>query len=629
MDKVFRFYYPTQTWAECTLAEMAELHMRNLPAGIILLPRKIQTTWADPTELGLRVNCIKHRTFEHIKDFDGYIVKTEEGCELECGALPAPVDKDAPTQGIRWIPMFWRVRHEKTGAPVEITVSIALLKDMVTISEWRHIKIDVNFYGQDAWGFSTNDFNGLQSEFFGKEGIVLPDNVTDTVLNSLRENLVPYFGFKPSVLSRMQGFKKIENFLVRPLDLNIAFLRKFIGADFKKLFPREATDNFKPLCQYLGIDPPKSMRKAYTFNPYAIVSYMLLKQWGVQDVNLIQRFYDFDTCIANFFLSKFVYFKEKGIVGRLEEDAAERWECMEFYFRWIVANKGEKVFVHRLLKMTQDGISDEEQTAITQFHDYFRGLSPSIKDEILEHGMTDYIQEVIEKEVDRINNESMQFRYSMDVFAYEHSICGFSFRVVSDTNELYKIGEDMHNCVGDYREDIVRGDSLVMTASANGQYYACLEIQGNRIVQAKGPYNEPLSGDICRAICCWSFMCQLEIDTEDLKMREEYIKEMTQSSEIVQMIQNTVLPKFEQTPLVMTVEISNKIEEAIKQKAIQMTRLSEDDAEDLENYGEYDDSRVIAWENAKSLARTLIMLKVAKGIEMQQPQKEVCRNLSA
>ena len=70
MDKVFRFHYTSQTWTECTLAEMAELHMRNLPAGVLLLPRKHQTNGADPKELGLHVNCIKHRAFEHIKPVD-------------------------------------------------------------------------------------------------------------------------------------------------------------------------------------------------------------------------------------------------------------------------------------------------------------------------------------------------------------------------------------------------------------------------------------------------------------------------------------------------------------------------------------------------------------------------------
>lgn len=609
MDRIFRFHCIAREWRECTLAEMAELHMMNLPAGLV----PIRPGSGLPAPYPEQIYCIKHRDFEHIEECDGYVAKTDTGCTLECCAIPQSIPKDKETY---WAPMYWRIRQEKPNCPVRVSAGFAITNMRHELLDWRYMDYSYQLREGGFWiTFDKKDGFTSPHELFRKEGVILPDVVMDVILDRLRDNAAFIYGFRPSILSRMQGLQKIFAFLDRPLDLNISYLRKFIGEDFDKLFPCDATDNFRSLCEYLGIHPSKSLRKAYTFNPYAVVWHMLLRQFGVHDVNLIQQFYGFDNGIANFFLSKFVYFKENGLVGRQAEDEAYRWKCVEFYYRWILANRGEKVFVHRLLKMTQDGVSDSEQEAIENFYAYYRSLSPSVKDEILEHGMTSRIQQVIEKEIARIEDGGMTFHYSPDEIAYEDSVAGFSFRLVPDTKELYEIGRIMHNCVGDYREDITCGESLLITASVNGDYCACLEIQNGSIIQAKAPYNERLSDDIGRVICYWSILHKLEIDTEDIEMREEYLQEMQTAADLSRRITDTILPRFSMYPLSMTLEISEKIEEAVRYKALQMMHLSQEDAESMEEYGDDDNPNLIALENAKALSRTLIMLAIANEVQ--------------
>ena len=525
MDRVFRFHCIAREWRECTFAEMVDLHMRNLSIGLVRTPKS-----GLPAPALEQVYCTRHRAFEKLEKFDGYIASTDAGCTLECCAIPSVKLQNTRSY---CIPMYWRVRQENPRFDVEVSVRLAEIADGVEIVDWLCVVFPCGFHEH---GNAVEDELLSQTDCNDKVNDIMPDVGTDAIVDGMRESAVFIYGFKPSTLRRMHGFSKIEAFLRRPLDLNIVFLEKFIGEDFDKLFPVDATDNFKPLCEYLGIQPSKSLRKAYTYNPYAVIWNMLLRQFGVHDVNLIQRFYGYDSCFSHFFLSKFVFFKEYGLVGRLNEDEAYRWKCVEFYFRWIISQKGQKVFVHRLLKMTQNGVSNGEHTAIEKFYAYYRSLSISVKDEILEHGMTDYIQQVIENEIDRIEETGMTFHYSAEEVAYEDFIAGFAFRLVADTEELYEIGRVMSNCVGDYREDIVCGESLVMTVSSDVNYYACLEIQDGAIVQAKGPYNEQLSDGICRIVCYWSIKHNLKVETEDIDMFEEYLQEMQNASKLSRML---------------------------------------------------------------------------------------------
>ncbi len=98
-------------------------------------------------------------------------------------------------------------------------------------------------------------------------------------------------------------------------------------------------------------------------------------------------------------------------------------------------------------------------------------------------------------------------------------------------------------------------------------------------------------------------------------MREEYLQEMQTAADLSRRITDTILPRFSMYPLSMTLEISEKIEEAVRYKALQMMHLSQEDAESMEEYGDDDKPNLIALENAKALSRTLIMLAIANEVQ--------------
>lgn len=70
-----------------------------------------------------------------------------------------------------------------------------------------------------------------------------------------------------------------------------------------------------------------------------------------------------------------------------------------------------------------------------------------------------------------------------------------------------------------------------------------------------------------------------------------------------------------------TPEISQKIEEAVKQQALQMTGMTAEDASSLEEYGDDDSPQFKMLENAKSVARQMIIGEITEAVRQQQAQR--------
>ena len=172
----------------------------------------------------------------------------------------------------------------------------------------------------------------------------IPPVVMQSMVKFLQEGAGRAFGIKPSVLLEAGGVDFPDRFISRPFDVNITYLRNFFGTDvFEKRFPWQQKDNFQPLCQLLGIEkPPKSLRRAYSFNPYAPVIFLILKQWGVQDINYIQKFFGYDRTIFNLKLANFqaVIRHDDIDIGYSESDCC--WRRLSGYARFVLEHGGEK-----------------------------------------------------------------------------------------------------------------------------------------------------------------------------------------------------------------------------------------------------------------------------------------------
>ena len=332
------------------------------------------------------IYCPRHDAIEKIAGNEKDYTVTEAGCRIEgipvWSSFVAPPDKEMQPDAYRLTsqtagadlpgdtadasfftdeiaPVRWGIFRSSPMEPLTLIGDVAVFSPQRG-REWKklsltvsprpretgvrrcRIKTDPDTIWEGAWTDALNAWDGMGGE------IDIPPIVADAVLEALREGTFLVEGIRPSVLSGITGKAKIMAFIRRPFDLNVVFLKDFLcisDTEFDSIFPYEEKNIYQRICRYLNIRPPKSLRRAYTFNPYAIVWFMLFLQWGVRDINFMRPFFLLDVRIGPAYIHQFRYDRS---TGRVESNDAENWdmncewEAFDRYCQFLKRTKGER-----------------------------------------------------------------------------------------------------------------------------------------------------------------------------------------------------------------------------------------------------------------------------------------------
>lgn len=125
----------------------------------------------------------------------------------------------------------------------------------------------------------------------------------------------------------------------------------------------------------------------------------------------------------------------------------------------------------------------------------------------------------------KIKSANIHITYSNYEKSLEDNINGFEFRLPEDTYKLIDVGNNMHMCVGSlYSDKAVEKKCTIVVVTYLNKYVACIEVKNNSIVQAKGPFNSRLKGDVFNSIIEWANKHKLNINTSDLIVETKFDK---------------------------------------------------------------------------------------------------------
>lgn len=105
---------------------------------------------------------------------------------------------------------------------------------------------------------------------------------------------------------------------------------------------------------------------------------------------------------------------------------------------------------------------------------------------------------------------------------------GLSFEVVRNAGDLMTVGKLLHNCVGSYKDRVLKREVAIVTIREKGHYIACLELRMDKrfnlyrkLAQAKLDHNETVDSNpaINAAVVEWAQMHELEVQTEDVRIK--------------------------------------------------------------------------------------------------------------
>lgn len=97
------------------------------------------------------------------------------------------------------------------------------------------------------------------------------------------------------------------------------------------------------------------------------------------------------------------------------------------------------------------------------------------------------------------------------------------FFLPNDSYELKDAGTELHNCVDGYTRKINNGTSYVVLVSDDkGKLVVCIELQQNKLIQAKLACNKPVftKPDLQAEVLDWCKKCDIVVSTSDVKQPE-------------------------------------------------------------------------------------------------------------
>lgn len=338
------------------------------------------------------------------------------------------------------------------------------------------------------------------------QGLKIPKIVEDAAIETLRESTKTYYGLKPTVITNLEGLEKIGAYIRRPFDLNITLLEYFFHdfGDFDKVFPYECKDNYKIICRLLEINPPKSLRRAYAKNPYAIIWYMIFKQFGIKDVNFMQKFFLFNEYVFDMPIDEFYFLKKwKKIKNRFHQ---KKWQALEYFSKCLLQARGEKFMMNWIYKFsTKEKLNQIQLDTIEIFFDYKENISEELKTKLFKNGLTWYIHDAISAEVTDYLQErdNVKIFYDEKVLNCEGNINGYNFEVVKETKILTHVGLELANCVASYKDRVLDLRSIIFVVSNDNRLCACIEVHGGKIVQARGYHNQDLNDELEKVVQEW------------------------------------------------------------------------------------------------------------------------------
>lgn len=511
------------------------------------------------------IYCPHHDVVEPIARNDTGCTITEAGCRIEgtpvWSTFTAPPDKethpdayepalreadagrpdeapDAPCLSDEIAPVRWRIFQSAPTEPLTLTGDVAVYSPQRG-REWKTLSLTVSMKTRKAdagkcrirtgpdevwegrWTDGLNAWDNMGGE------VDIPPVVADAVLDALRESTRLTLGIRPSVLSRMQGKRKIMAYIKRPFDLHAVFLQKFLcltDAEFDRLFPYEEKNLYQRICRYLDIRPPKSLRRAYTLNPYAIVWYMLFLEWGVRDVNFMRPFFLLDLRIGPAMIDQFRFDRDTRRVECSDTENLDmtcRWESFVRYCRLLNHAKGERSMMRWLFRYSaEDYLCQPQQDTLEMFAEYEGLLSEALTGKLCEEGLTARVHDRISREVAELSMQSgniYEFPCDPLCLAAECDVNDYRFRLIQNTVDLVDAGIRMKNCVASYQRRIMDGRSSIFVVRHDGALVACIELnRARQITQARGPQNCRLTGELSEVCRLWAVVYDFPIVGADL-----------------------------------------------------------------------------------------------------------------
>lgn len=480
-------------WERCSDQTFAEKDMSKLPFRLIAgcsLPLQEQRIW-----------CQKHRRFEAVVSDSAEETVSDMKCTF---SGPYVFLESLPEKIELWEPIEadasrWRVYQKEPTSPIVIAADIATLRfvrgpiidnqppqaQLIRI-EWgvRSISLDVSNERFISYSMESQERRWPYRE----TRYEVPENIVNDIFPVLLQEAQSRYGIEPIADDPFNGFEKLKNFMICPLNRNVLVLKQFLPNKhmpsdvFNEMFPKNQRDYGGTICSLLDIDdPPEELKAACNKNIYAAFNYKLYRRFGFKDIKAIAMLWENAHCFGKAF-DEFKFNEED------EKRLWCWWKNTSAYLAWALYQRNE-VEVAELLRDTY--YQHDERVVPEPMIDFYARYKKRLPKELIEQfrteGFTFEVYEAMKKAEFNVSYRYVNLHVPELVENLECNINGYNFRLVRHTLYLRRISEALHSKLEkDYRR-FIDHDRFIFTIDCQGQYVAFAEVAGKENYYMRRP----------------------------------------------------------------------------------------------------------------------------------------------
>lgn len=545
IEQALYFNIATNKWEIIEDPKFVSEDIQNLPFFIVLHYGKAIWIW-----------CDKHNAFELVVEMEGMNIKSEKGCVFY--GLPTLIYYRDGDCNFLWVhSVRYRIMREKNSPMVLVEQDLAditLFNTPISEDSARSALFTYSWYNPPLgivplfkkFVFNTSIYN------FSKNA--------NQDINTIKENSekirTVIVNFALDILEENYKIRSnatetdIYALLFRPFDLNCYKMQGYFG---KMTFvPWDIKNAYHLFCKELNISPPKSLKKIYAKNPYAIIMYRTLLELGFTDYNLMLPFFD-DVKIfkVNFRDSNKFNFPFLSSEGKIEDDIYNEfqnkyscegdvitqaeidrlisgadafytnysdWNELSFFAKWFIEEKDERFAAHRLLKYSKTELKGWEMDILSMLYQRYKDLSVEVRQMYIKKEFSYVLHNKLIEECNQLDYGHQEIIYTDFEKKWECEINGYTFKLPKYTDDIVFVGRKLHNCVASYIKEVMKNRCTIIALWKNNIPIACIEvtISRNKVNQALGDHNKILSGDVLHIVSFWMEKMSLTSNTDEL-----------------------------------------------------------------------------------------------------------------
>lgn len=246
------------------------------------------------------------------------------------------------------------------------------------------------------------------------------------------------------------------------------------------------------LASNLGVNNTKSFRKAIQSDIMNVFIIYQLRKIGIQDWNLFLDGIN-DNNLKELLKVLFFDYNTKRYSNGYNKQ-------VKTFFKDAIKNKGE-IPAYKLLKTYE-----YFYTFLDTCNMYAKLKKAKLISKNLFKNNLSQIHDILSADINKIKYKNIDLPNKPADKVYNKEIGNYEYTIAKDTNELIKIGQKLHICVGSYREKALNRNCLIVSVKKDKEYVGCIELSAGQkplLIQAKTFCNNLFQGSLAYSLKDW------------------------------------------------------------------------------------------------------------------------------